>query len=235
MMRRLLLTCTMSLAMICCWATDGFTIDPLTLTEGGSGTLVVNLEQETEGKYCAFQFDLYLPTGVEIVSETGSNGNPTYTNSFTLTDRKARHTVSFSEKDGFWRIMVFDVSSGSNGSFSGTTGAILNISVKTNDQFTLGSQTVDVKNIVLTYSQDLTTSYLQDDFTYTFTGEEQSYMLGDVNGDGVVNVADFMAVSQYIRQLNPSPFIFEAADIDGNGTINVSDMMGISQIIRNNN
>lgn len=234
MMRRLLLTCTMSLAMICCWATDGFTIDPLTLTEGGSGTLVVNLEQETEGKYCAFQFDLYLPTGVEIVSETGTNGNPTYANSFTLTDRKARHTVSFSEKDGFWRIMVFDVSSGSNGSFSGTTGAILNISVKTNDQFTLGSQTVNVKNIVLTYSQDLTTSYLQDDFTYTFTGEEQSYMLGDVNGDGVVDNADFIATLRYTLGQIPTVFIEEAADVNQDGTIDNADAIKILRMTINN-
>lgn len=233
-MRRLLLTCTMSLAMICCWATDGFTIDPLTLTEGGSGTLVVNLEQETEGKYCAFQFDLYLPTGVEIVSETGTNGNPTYANSFTLTDRKARHTVSFSEKDGFWRIMVFDVSSGSNGSFSGTTGAILNISVKTNDQFTLGSQTVNVKNIVLTYSQDLTTSYLQDDFTYTFTGEEQSYMLGDVNGDGVVDNADFIATLRYTLGQIPTVFIEEAADVNQDGTIDNADAIKILRMTINN-
>ena len=220
--------------MICCWATDGFTIDPLTLTEGGSGTLVVNLEQETEGKYCAFQFDLYLPTGVEIVSETGTNGNPTYANSFTLTDRKARHTVSFSEKDGFWRIMVFDVSSGSNGSFSGTTGAILNISVKTNDQFTLGSQTVNVKNIVLTYSQDLTTSYLQDDFTYTFTGEEQSYMLGDVNGDGVVDNADFIATLRYTLGQIPTVFIEEAADVNQDGTIDNADAIKILRMTINN-
>lgn len=220
--------------MICCWATDGFTIDPLTLTEGGSGTLVVNLEQETEGKYCAFQFDLYLPIGVEIVSETGTNGNPTYANSFTLTDRKARHTVSFSEKDGFWRIMVFDVSSGSNGSFSGTTGAILNISVKTNDQFTLGSQTVNVKNIVLTYTQDLTTSYLQDDFTYTFTGEEQSYMLGDVNGDGVVDNADFIATLRYTLGQIPTVFIEEAADVNQDGTIDNADAIKILRMTINN-
>lgn len=234
-MKKIFLSTILCLAAIGCWADDGLTVDPLTLHEGETGTLVVNLNQETSGKYCAFQFDLYLPTGVEIVSEAGTNGNADYSGSFTLTDRKVHHNVSYIQKNGFWRIMVFDVSSGSNGIFSGTTGPILNISVKTNDQFTLGSQTLDVKNIVLTYTQDLTTSYLQNDFTYTFTGEEQSYLLGDVNGDGLVNVADFMAVSQYIRQLNPSPFIFEAADLDGNGIINVSDMMGISQIIRSNN
>ena len=233
-MKKIFLSTILCIATIGCWADDGFTIDPLTLHEGETGTLVVNLNQETAGKYCAFQFDLYLPTGVEIVSEAGTNGNADYSGSFTLTDRKVNHNVSYIQKNGFWRIMVFDVSSGSNGSFSGTTGAILNISVKTNAQFAVGTQTVDVKNIVLTYTQDLTTSYLQNDFTYTFTGE-QGYLLGDVNNDGVVDVADYMAVSQYIRQLNPSPFIFKAADVDENGIIDVSDMMGISQIIRNNN
>lgn len=233
-MKKIYLFTILCIATIGCWADDGFTIDPLTLQEGETGTLVVNLNQETSGKYCAFQFDLYLPTGVEIVSETGTNGNPTYNNSFTLTDRKAHHNVSYIQKNGFWRIMVFDVSSGSNGSFSGTTGAILNISVKTNDQFTLGSQTLDVKNIVLTYTQDLTTSYLQDNFTYIFTGEEQSYLLGDVNNDGVVDNADFIATLRYTLGQIPNVFIEEAADVNQDGTIDNADAIKILRMTINN-
>ncbi|MBO4315578.1 MAG: dockerin type I repeat-containing protein, partial [Prevotella sp.] len=226
-MKKIFLSTILCIATIGCWADDGFTIDPLTLHEGETGTLVVNLNQETAGKYCAFQFDLYLPTGVEIVSEAGTNGNADYSGSFTLTDRKVNHNVSYIQKNGFWRIMVFDVSSGSNGSFSGTTGAILNISVKTNAQFAVGTQTVDVKNIVLTYTQDLTTSYLQNDFTYTFTGEEQSYLLGDVNNDGEVDIFDVMDVQSYIEGNIPDVFIFRAGDTDEDGDITIFDLMDI--------
>lgn len=225
----------MSLATLGCWADDGFTVDPLSLSEGQTGTLVINLNQATSGMYCAFQFDLYLPEGVEVASETEGNSSPNYANSFTLSDRISNHRISYIQKNGFWRIMVFNPGGGSGSVFSGTEGPILNVKVTTNSQFALGEKTGYVKNIVLTITEDLTTSYMPSDISYTFTGVEPSYLLGDVNNDGLVNVADFMAVSQYIRQLNPSPFIFEAADIDGNGVINVTDMMGISQIIRNNN
>lgn len=224
----------MGLAIMGCWATDGLTISPLTLTEGSSGTLVVNLEQETVGKYCAFQFDLYLPEGVEIVSETGTNGNPDYSGSFTLTSsRVSGHFVNFSPREGFWRIMVYS-SKGSKGTFSDTEGTILEIKVTTNDQFAVGTKVGNVKNIVLTYTQDLTTSYLQNDFTYTFTGEEQSYLLGDVNADGEVDIFDVMDVQSYIEGNIPDVFIFRAGDTDEDGDITIFDLMDIVDIALNN-
>lgn len=224
----------MGLAIMGCWATDGLTISPLTLTEGSSGTLVVNLEQETVGKYCAFQFDLYLPEGVEIVSETGTNGNPDYSGSFTLTSsRVSGHIVNYSQRDGFWRIMVYS-SKGSKGTFSDTEGTILEIKVTTNDQFAVGTKVGNVKNIVLTYTQDLTTSYLQNDFTYTFTGEEQSYLLGDVNADGEVDIFDVMDVQSYIEGNIPDVFIFRAGDTDEDGDITIFDLMDIVDIALNN-
>lgn len=224
----------MGLAIMGCWATDGLTISPLTLTEGSSGTLVVNLEQETADKYCAFQFDLYLPEGMEIVSETGTNGNPDYSGSFTLTSsRVSGHIVNYSQRDGFWRIMVYS-SKGSKGTFSDTEGTILEIKVTTNDQFAVGTKVGNVKNIVLTYTQDLTTSYLQNDFTYTFTGEEQSYLLGDVNADGEVDIFDVMDVQSYIEGNIPDVFIFRAGDTDEDGDITIFDLMDIVDIALNN-
>lgn len=224
----------MGLAIMGCWATDGLTISPLTLTEGSSGTLVVNLEQETADKYCAFQFDLYLPEGVEIVSETGTNGNPDYSGSFTLTSsRVSGHIVNYSQREGFWRIMVYS-NKGSKGTFSDTEGTILEIKVTTNDQFAVGTKVGNVKNIVLTYTQDLTTSYLQNDFTYTFTGEEQSYLLGDVNADGEVDIFDVMDVQSYIEGNIPDVFIFRAGDTDEDGDITIFDLMDIVDIALNN-
>ena len=53
---------------------------------------------------------------------------------------------------------------------------------------------------------------------------------GDANGDGTVNVSDYVYVANYILEQNPEPFVFAAADVDGNGEINVSDLVLVANI-----
>ena len=53
---------------------------------------------------------------------------------------------------------------------------------------------------------------------------------GDVNGDEVVNVIDYVSTASYILEQNPQPFIFSAADLDNNGTITVGDLVGVAAL-----
>ena len=57
------------------------------------------------------------------------------------------------------------------------------------------------------------------------------YLLGDVNGDGTVDIGDVNTLVAYVLGKNPDPFIIEAAELDGNGTIDVSDANGIVNIV----
>lgn len=61
--------------------------------------------------------------------------------------------------------------------------------------------------------------------------DAMSFIPGDANGDGIVNVLDVITVVNYIMELNPSPFIFKAADLTGDGVVNVLDIIGIVNII----
>ena len=56
-------------------------------------------------------------------------------------------------------------------------------------------------------------------------------LLGDANGDGVVNVSDITAVINYILGMTSSNFVFDNADVNEDGVINVSDITGIINII----
>lgn len=56
---------------------------------------------------------------------------------------------------------------------------------------------------------------------------------GDVNGDGTVNVTDYVAVARHILEQNPQPFIVAAADLDGNGTVNVTDLVRVAILALN--
>ena len=62
---------------------------------------------------------------------------------------------------------------------------------------------------------------------------ELGFLLGDADGNGVVNVIDIMTVVNYIINGSNEIFIFANADVNGDGVINVMDVMGIVNIIMN--
>ena len=63
----------------------------------------------------------------------------------------------------------------------------------------------------------------------------QSYIRGDANGDGVVDVADVVAVVNKILGKASDNFNEEAANINGDDAIDVADVVGIVNIILGKN
>ena len=60
---------------------------------------------------------------------------------------------------------------------------------------------------------------------------QSNVKLGDVNGDGIVDIADLNAVINYMIGRVTGTFIFEAADIDQNGYIDIGDVNGVINIM----
>lgn len=56
-------------------------------------------------------------------------------------------------------------------------------------------------------------------------------LMGDVNGDGLIDVADISAMTNYILERSNTVFIEAAADMNGDGSIDVSDVSAITNII----
>lgn len=54
-------------------------------------------------------------------------------------------------------------------------------------------------------------------------------LLGDVNGDGVVNINDALLIARYTAGLNPSPFNIAAADVNKDGATNINDALLIAR------
>jgi hypothetical protein len=59
---------------------------------------------------------------------------------------------------------------------------------------------------------------------------QDRYYRGDANGDGEVDVADYVVVCNKILHRNPSPFYSDAADYNGDGNIDVADLVGITNV-----
>lgn len=60
----------------------------------------------------------------------------------------------------------------------------------------------------------------------------QAYIHGDVNGDGEVNVADLVAVSNHMA--GDETVSKEKADVNSDGEVNVADLVAISNIMSGN-
>lgn len=61
----------------------------------------------------------------------------------------------------------------------------------------------------------------------------QPGILGDINGDGRVNVTDITLLSKYISDSDPTGVRTENADINGDGRITVADVVELARMITN--
>ena len=81
-------------------------------------------------------------------------------------------------------------------------------------------------------------TYLDNRFAYldkkfNELANTNDLLLGDVNGDGTLTLADLMTLSAYLLGNNPTPFYPDAADINNDGTITLADLMNLAKILRN--
>ena len=179
----------------------------------------------------AFQFDLYLPDGMEMTFDEDDFENILLSTART-TERK--HTLTSQQMpDGAWRVICY---SDKNNTFEGGEGEVCTITVKTNASMANGSYPIVFKNMTTTYitegegtgqeTRDQITTYVN-----FFTPESPLY--GDANGDGTVNVTDITTIVSYILGNNPTKFVFSMADAYTDGAINVTDIAATVGIIMN--
>lgn len=73
-----------------------------------------------------------------------------------------------------------------------------------------------------------------DSLSVTFeVDRSQAGLLGDVNMDGTVNVADVTSLIAYILGNAPAPFNEKMANVDGEGQINVADVTALINCVLN--
>lgn len=81
----------------------------------------------------------------------------------------------------------------------------------------------------------LTNMALAEDFAHAAQWEHfhilKNYLLGDVNGDGNLDVADATLLISYILGENPNPFHLELANIIDDGVIDVTDVSALINMI----
>lgn len=62
----------------------------------------------------------------------------------------------------------------------------------------------------------------------------QKYVIGDVNDDGEIDIADITALVNYIAGSAPSFFIEAAADVNQDNEVDISDVVSLVNLVSNN-
>ncbi len=174
-----------------------------------------------ETSIISFQTDIFLPEGIELLQEDGEY----------LIDPSERmtrtHSISSNDvSNGAVRVICY---SSNYKSFTGNSGDdLFYLTVKVADDAE-GDYTVQLRNTLFTTS-DFEEIAAPDVAANVYV---KSYLLGDANNSRTVTITDVVVTSQYVLEMNPQPFVFEAADVNFDGNITVTDVSRIAWMVLN--
>ena len=184
-------------------------------------TIVIPIKMTNEASIISFQTDIFLPEGLELMQEDGEyiiDGSERMTRT---------HSIMSNEvSNGAIRVLCY---SSNYKPFSGNSGDdLFYITVKVADDAE-GDYTIQLKNTLLTNTDfvDLAAPDVAANVNV------KAYLLGDANNSGTVSITDVVVTAQYVLELNPQPFVFEAADANVDGNITVADVSRIAWMVLN--
>ena len=195
---------------------DSFSVPDNTAFHGD--TIMIPVSMQNESTITAFQTDVYLPEGFELIKV-----NDEY--QVSLSDRKGRdHVIMVNDApDGALRVLSY---SPTLKSFKNNEGELFYITVKVPEGIS-GTFPIWLRNTILT-SIDEEELYAIDALSNVSV---TNIIKGDVNNDGIVTVSDVVTAARYILNYNPEPFVFEAADMNGDSKITITDVVKIANLV----
>ena len=195
----------------------------------GRTSSVVNIPIEMDNAEAvnAFQFDLYLPEGVSVVS-TMEDDEVLYDIAFNKDRSKSSHVLAVEpQTNGALRVAAYSTS---NASFVGNSGVLVNVAVAIDD-IDEGDYVIAMRNIrmVTKDEEGNAVEKLGADNTATLTVENT--LPGDVNSDGNVTMLDVVMTVNAVMEKEQENFNANAADLNGDGQITMVDVVGVLQLV----
>ena len=192
--------------------------------EASSGSQIqLSVKMKNTVAVQGYQFDLYLPKGVTV-----ANDEDGFAMAELSTDRTTVNKTNYFDtaptSDGGFRVLC---GSSKGYTFSDNDGEVAIITLNISQDMEEGEHAIVLKNIKLSDNSGTpyTTEYLKSTIVIS------SYTLGDVNNDGSIDVADFIAVANHILGKGVNGFVAKAADANEDGFIDVADFIAIANMI----
>lgn len=112
------------------------------------------------------------------------------------------------------------------------TGEDVQLIITPNDGYELKTFYVDGTDALADVQEDTyTITAISKNMVISATFGEVTTLTGDVNGDGLVNSADAVAIYSYIEQGTASGFSFEICNLNPDNEINSADVVALYDII----
>ncbi len=183
--------------------------------QGGKAQLPILMDNEAS--IAGVQFKIRTPEGMTV--GTDGSGDP----KVSATSRVNGMTIMSAQREDYTQVLIYGI--GKN--VKGNSGAIINVALDIANTLELGDYKVDIYDIVLTATNGLRITPFSVKSTVTLVDAES----GDANHDGEVDVADIIAVANYILGRPSAQFDEIAANVNGDTSIDVADIIGIANII----
>ena len=198
---------------------DALYIVPFYATAGKEVNIDVRLKNlDTATSY---GFELVLPEGMSIITDSNNN----FDDALTLSSRNNKHTATTSKlSDNVYKVGVTSLSSRS---ITGNDGNVLTIKVHVDEMMAAGTYAVIIQNPLLVSADGTKPSITETVSTVTIDDNLNDYVIGDVDGDNVVDLADAVLVINYYVGKPITIFNNYAADVDGDGVIDLADAVKI--------
>ena len=182
-------------------------IEPANALVGNEVSLQVNLKNANTAT--SYGFELVLPEGLSI--STMSDGS--FDDAITMSTRHKGHTLTTNKLAGnTYKVAVASISSKA---LSDNDGLVLTIKARVADNMAVGDYPIKVQSPLIV-NTDGTKPPVQDTQS-KITIED--YVKGDVDGDGVVDLADAVLVINHYVGKPVATFNEKAADVDGDGGV----------------
>ncbi len=206
-------------------------IEPVQGVIGSQLTLSVKMKNTMPIQ--GFMFTLILPEGVTVAVD--NEGFPMAELSEERTTvRKTDYFSSNIDADGNLRVVCTSY----NGyTFDGNDGEVARITINLTEDMAIGDYAILLKDVSLSGANN--ESYRPGNLKSTLSVIEA--ILGDVNGDHEIDVADFTLMANYLLGKSPQGFILTVADVAGSitggpdGYVDIADLTGIANIILHSN
>ena len=193
---------------------DAIYIEPVSARIGGNVEVAICLKNAQSAS--AYKFDLVLPEGVTIAKD----GNGRYID--VLSDRHSDHTRTLNYKEAD-KVYSFATLSGNSEALTGNDGAIRLVTLHVADDVAEGTYPIEIKNA----SYSLTDGKLHTVVNTTTSITVENYILGDVNGNSMVDIGDAVSIVNYLVGKPSATFIEKAADTNKNGQTDIGDAVTI--------
>ena len=174
----------MTLGVITINAQGAINLTDLTFEPGETKMLSIELNDETA--YCGFQMDVALPEGFSVAEVVNEDGELVKDITLDAARKASSHIIESNEITGAIRILSY---SSKNAVYKGTSGALVNISVKASEEIAAGSYSVQVKNIEFTTPDEEATRFNNAFATF----EVESTVIDIVKGEIILNNLTFEA------------------------------------------